>query len=312
VFLLAGLAVTGLVLWLGEPGVRRSLSQFLSRQGLLVIAAWAFLALALVVGLGTMWPVISNPFTENPMGLDADFYNRVCLPLFTLLALLLCVCPWLGWKDGLRDKRGLIIVAVVMVGSLVGLASWGMTRPLPLVSAAAGIGVAAGMIALLLLAPAVRRVRVSWAAACVHLGLGLAVLGVAFSGPYAVSKEVVLNPGQSFEIQDYEVQYLELSRIRGEHMSRAVASLEVTEDGEPVGRLNPERRIYRNAEQPFAEVSVIPGLGDELYSTLLGFTKQDAVSVKVSVNPLVNWVWIGGTLMCLAGLLLLKRFARRP
>ncbi|MFW5836855.1 MAG: heme lyase CcmF/NrfE family subunit, partial [Desulfovibrionaceae bacterium] len=312
VFMLAGVGATGLALWLGETGSRRSLSQFVSRQGLLVAAAWVLVALSLIVVLGTMWPVISKPFTENPVGLDAGFYNRVCLPLFTLLALMLCLCPWLGWKDGLRDRRGIIVTAVVMVGALVGLASWGMTRPLALVSAAAGIGVVATVVTLLVLSPAVRRLRVSWAAAGVHVGLGLIVLGVAFSGPYSVSKEVVLEPGQSFAIEEYHVSYEELSRIQNPEMSRVVAELQVTENGKPVGRLFPEKRFYRNSDQAFAEVSVIPGLGDELYATLLGFTKEDAVSVKVSINPLVNWIWIGGTIMCLAGLFLIQRFARRP
>jgi len=311
-FLLAVLIAMGLVLWLGETGVRRSLSQFLSRQGLLVVAAWVFLALALVVVLGTMWPVLSKPFTANPVGLDAGFYNRVCLPLFTLLALLLCVCPWLGWKEGLRDRRGVAIVGAAFILSLAGFAFGGVTRPLPLISAAAGVGVIVSVAAMLILTPAVRRLRASWAAAGVHLGLGLIVLGVAFSGPYAVSKEVVLAPGQGFEIQGYKVQYEKLDRLHEPYMDRAVARLSVSKSGEPVGELQPEKRMYSNSPQTFAEVSVIPGLIHELYATLLGYTSKGTVSVKVSVNPLVNWIWIGGVLICLAGLFLMQRRARRP
>jgi cytochrome c-type biogenesis protein CcmF len=69
-----------------------------------------------------------------------------------------------------------------------------------------------------------------------------------------------------------------------------------------MGELNPERQIYLNFPQPFAEVSVIPSLGDELYATLLAYADDGSASIKVSLNPLVNWVWIGGALMCLAGL----------
>jgi cytochrome c-type biogenesis protein CcmF len=311
-FLLAALAAMLLVLWMGETGVRRSLSQLVSRQGLLVAAAWIFLALALVVALGAMWPILSKPFTAKPMGLDAGFYNRVCLPLFTLLALLLCVCPWLGWKEGIRDRRGVLVVGAVFAVSLIGFAFGGVTRPLPLVAAAAGVGVVVTVVAMLILMPSVRRLRVSWAAAGVHLSLGLIVLGVAFSGPYAVSKEVVLAPGQGFEIQGYKVQYEKFERTQEPHMDRAVAILAVSKDGEDVGELKPEKRMYSNSPQTFAEVSVIPGVIHELYATLLGYTSKDTVSVKVSVNPLVNWIWAGGLLMCLAGLFLIQRLARRP
>ena len=93
--------------------------------------------------------------------------------------------------------------------------------------------------------------------------------------------------------------------------ARATATLEVTKDGKLIGIMTPDKRIYRNFEkQQFAEVSTIPSLGDELYSTLLGFTEEEKASFKISVNPLVNWVWIGGTLMCLFGFLLLRRIPR--
>ena len=94
-------------------------------------------------------------------------------------------------------------------------------------------------------------------------------------------------------------------------VARATVTLEVTKDGKFVGIMNPDKRIYRNFEkQQFAEVSTIPSLGDELYATLLGFTGEEKASFKISVNPLVNWVWIGGTFMCLFGFLLLRRTPR--
>ena len=57
----------------------------------------------------------------------------------------------------------------------------------------------------------------------------------------------------------------------------------------------------------FSEVDVIPGLGNEVYASLLGLDEDMRVLVKVSVEPLVNWIWIGGTLMCIVPLLGLRR-----
>jgi cytochrome c-type biogenesis protein CcmF len=74
--------------------------------------------------------------------------------------------------------------------------------------------------------------------------------------------------------------------------------------------LYPERRFYRNFDQPFAEAAVIPGLGDELYATLLGFNQDRQVRVQVRINPGVNWIWIGGTIMCLSGLLAFRSWKK--
>ena len=60
----------------------------------------------------------------------------------------------------------------------------------------------------------------------------------------------------------------------------------------------------------FTEVDVIPGLGNEVYASLLGLDQEGRAYVKISLEPLVNWLWIGGTLLCLFPLLMLRR--RQP
>jgi cytochrome c-type biogenesis protein CcmF len=101
----------------------------------------------------------------------------------------------------------------------------------------------------------------------------------------------------------YSVTYDHFREDHTPAMETYEARLLVTRDGTPVGTLTPQKRMYRNFSQSFAEVSVIPSLGEEIYATLLGFNEDHDVSIKVSINPLVNWIWIGGTLMCLAAFL---------
>jgi len=135
----------------------------------------------------------------------------------------------------------------------------------------------------------------------------MVLVGVAFSGPYQESKEAVVSPGETVELGSYRLTYVDLQELSNERFSGGQARIVVSRNGQTLGEMTPERRIYRNFPQPFAEVSVIPSLGEELYSTLLAFSPDKSASIKVSINPLVNWFWIGGTLMCLAGFLCLGR-----
>lgn len=119
--------------------------------------------------------------------------------------------------------------------------------------------------------------------------------------------------GESMIIDDYTLTFTDLVQDGdvGDIKLRATATLEVFEDGKLMGIMMPDKRIYRNFErQQFAEVSTLPSLGDELYATLLGLTEDDKASFKVSVNPLINWIWIGGTLMSILAFLLLRRMPR--
>ncbi len=98
----------------------------------------------------------------------------------------------------------------------------------------------------------------------VHLGLALVTLGVAISGPYQQSVEAVLSPGRTMEVSGFNVTYVDLEEETSPAMTIARAVLDGTRGGKPVGRLTPERRLYRGFEQPFAEVSTLPSLGNEL------------------------------------------------
>ncbi|MGE4192732.1 MAG: heme lyase CcmF/NrfE family subunit [Pseudodesulfovibrio sp.] len=307
------MGLTVMVTFLSERLTHRSLSDFLSRQGMLVIAAWVLLALGMVVTLGTMWPVISQLWTHSPMGLDANFYNRVCLPFMALLVLIFCVCPWLGWKGGVRNIMGLSIVGGVLVVSFGVLYFTGMTNVLAALTAAASVAAIVGIGLLFALYPAMRAMRQSWGAYGIHLGLVLLALGIAFSGPYKVEREVILAQGETAQIAEFTVTFTGLHEDRniGDIDVRATATLAVTKDGRDVGVLRPDKRIYKNfPNQQFAEVGTIPSFGDELYATLLGLTEDNKASFKISVNPLVNWIWIGGTLMCVVAFLLLRRMPR--
>ena len=146
---------------------------------------------------------------------------------------------------------------------------------------------------------------------CVHFGLALVTLGVAFSGPYQLNHEAVLMPGGVMEVGGFSLTYTDLQLEQNKAVAITRAVIDVSRSGKPVGVLTPERRIYTGFPQPFAEVSTIPSLGDELYATLVNSTDKKAASLKISVNPLINWIWIGGVLMCLAPFLSLRRLRTR-
>ncbi|WP_320170375.1 cytochrome c-type biogenesis CcmF C-terminal domain-containing protein [Maridesulfovibrio sp.] len=301
-FMLANLAFIGLVLAFGPRPEFRTLSGLGSRQGVLVMAAWVFLGIGLVVGLGTMWPVISKMWSTNPVGLDARFYNRVCLPLFSLLILLFTVCPWFDWKEGVADKKGLFLVGGVFVGA--GAVSYicGLHNPLALVTSAASVASIVGILALFILKPGMRKAGSVIGVYGLHLGVALMFLGVAWSGPNKVEQEFVVKQGDSVQLGSYTMTFKKLVEGQTPELASITSIIEVSENGKPVGLLSPERRLYRNFRQPFAEVSVIPGLGSELYATLLSVDEKGNATLKMSINPLINWLWIGGTLTCLFGL----------
>lgn len=306
IFILSSLAISAWVSTLGYNS-RRELSGIDSREGFLVLAGWVLLMLSAIICVATLWPIISKLWGAQAQGLEASFYNRVCLPLFALLAVLMAFCPWLGWKGGLRDtKKFLIVLGAFVAGGAV---FWALDyrQPTALIASSACVA-ALCSIALLFTEKSVRAQTNSMAAYGVHLGVVLLILGVAFSGPYKTEADLVLAKGDKGMVGNYEVTLVDLADGKSIGYDYIEARIQVAQNGVIVGLLAPQRRMYdKFGNQQFSEVGTVFSMGNELYASLLGLDPQHRITVKVSVNPLVNWMWVGGTLMCLFPFMGLRR-----
>ena len=86
-------------------------------------------------------------WTPEPHGLDANFYNRVCVPLGMLVMLLLMVCPWLRWDGGLRDAPRFWLALGAFVASGAAFFFLGYRQPVALLAAAGSVACLAGLLA---------------------------------------------------------------------------------------------------------------------------------------------------------------------
>ena len=281
-----------------------------SREGFIVMTVWLLIALCVVILTATPWPVISRLWTDRPMGLDANFYNNVCLPLFTVMLALLLACPWLKWQGGLRDWKKFLITGTAFCGALVVFWQMGVSKALPLMSASLCVAVLTSM-GLMLSEKSTRAWKPSVMACLVHISVALMALGISFSGPYKQEVEVELAKGEVAQVGPYSVTLSNMYEGRGANFEYIEAELQIVKDGKVVDVLSPQRRLYDKWQRSaFSEATTHPSLGSEFYATLLGVSGDSAV-LRMSANPLVNWLWIGGALMSLAPFIGLSRKRRR-
>src|SRR5436309_7046132 len=86
-------------------------------------------------------------------------------------------------------------------------------------------------------------------------------------------------------------------------------------DGKPQGFVHGEKRQYWDAQHrplfdPITEVGIKTSAKLDTYITLAG-VRGDAAELRVTFNPLVVWVWIGGFLMMIGGLIVMWPQAER-
>jgi cytochrome c-type biogenesis protein CcmF len=89
----------------------------------------------------------------------------------------------------------------------------------------------------------------------------------------------------------------------------------VTENGNSLGTMTPAKWFFqkRENEPPTTEVAIRRAIGEDLYIVLAGFEAADQTAFyKITVNPLVNWVWLGLGIMvigCIIAMLPESAFA---
>jgi cytochrome c-type biogenesis protein CcmF len=146
----------------------------------------------------------------------------------------------------------------------------------------------------------------------VHLGILVVALGVAGSQAWSVHTETTLEKGQSVALAGYRVRFDGLEASEESNHSKVVGAFTVS-NGRPLGVLYPAKKFYPQEQTPIAGVDYRLGFLEDLY-LVLGDYAQDGshATIKIQVNRMVSWLWIGGLVLTLGALLAILPDARRP
>jgi len=138
----------------------------------------------------------------------------------------------------------------------------------------------------------------------VHLGVALLAIGIASSSAFQVEREGMLKPGESLEAGSYQVRFERLSGSEGPTHVKVQGIFTVFNDQHEAGQMRPALRFYPTQQEPIAEVDYWIGFKEDLYLILGSFDREGSWAVvKVLVNPMVSWIWIGGAIMALGTLI---------
>jgi len=292
-------------------------STFLLNNLLLVGAAFA-------IFLGTIFPVISEAVRGVKISIGAPFFNQVNGPIFLAIILLTGLCALIGWrrasiKNLIRNFLWPLVVAIILGIALfsLGIREWYVLLAFPLCSfvlftilyewfrgTRARHRMKAGNY-LKAFFSLIGANKPRYGGYIVHIAIILIAIGVIGSSFYDVEKEAILMPGESMTIKSYTLTYESMDQYETQSKLVAAATLSVHNQGKFIGRLTPEKYLHRSYQQPVTEVAIRSTLLEDLYVILVGWDEDGTTAFKVLVNPLVNWIWIGGGLLVLGGLIAL-------
>jgi cytochrome c-type biogenesis protein CcmF len=194
--------------------------RFLSRENALALGSAVILASALVVLIGTSWPLILPLFGKPKVSVPADVYNTFHLPIAFLLVLLNGISMRLKWKNTTREEffRQTGLATAIAVAGTVGLYLLGIHDPIYI---ALGFGSLLAMVVNLQIGSRVVRGNPRFIGAYVsHAGVALLMLGVIFTARYSVTQHIRLVQGKPASIFGYKITYNGATQVEKEKIDR--------------------------------------------------------------------------------------------
>ncbi len=273
---------------------------------------------AAMVLLGTCYPLFVDALGLGKVSVGAPYFNSMFVPLMVPLVFLMGLGPIARWKKAnlpemmvrLKWAAAVSIATAILIpfamGEWVSLAALGMLMAAWIVTTAAyhiysrfkstkpdqpwGLrlkAIPAGF----------------WGMHLAHVGVAVAVIGVALVTNYESNKDVRMDICDTVEVGGYTFRFDGVIETRGPNYTANQGMIRVMRDGHELETLRPEKRIYTVQTMPMTEAAIDTSVWRDIYVSLGEPVSGGAWSVRVYHKPFVVWIWAGAVFMALGGIL---------
>jgi cytochrome c-type biogenesis protein CcmF len=276
-----------------------------SREALLLGNNVLLAAAMGAVLLGTMYPLVVDAMGWGTLSVGPPYFDAVFAAVMAPLVLLMGFGPLARWKDDsvrallLRLRwPALFTIAATTVCVLLGAAnSW---------LSAAGLAMAWWIVASIaaeLRTRAAHAPRGLWGMWMAHLGVAVFIFGVTAVRTHETQTDVPLAVGGSAELGPWRFTLVALRELQGPNYIALQADIELQRDGQRVGTLHPQKRLYPSQPNPMTEGAIRSRPSGDLYASMGEPLQDGRWLIRFQSKPLVTWIWGGCALMALGGAL---------
>ncbi|MFW5391881.1 heme lyase CcmF/NrfE family subunit [Yersinia sp. 2544 StPb PI] len=268
----------------------------------LLLAAMVLLSIAAVtVLIGTLYPLIVSVLGLGSLSVGAPYFNQTLTPFVLLLLLLMGITPFADWRQSRKINGWRLVVPAVLAisGGVLGL---GLFESPWQVGMLIGVTLALWTLFAPLFAPKIRGYL--W---LIHGGVAVSLLGMLFASYYTVEQGRRMAPGSQVTLAGYQFTYRQTELVIGPNYTSEQAHIVVSQNGQALTTLLPERRHYTARGMLMIEPAIASSPLADFYVVLGDSLGAGEYSVRLSHKPMVSWIWGGALMMVVGGLLALWR-----
>jgi len=280
---------------------------FFSKEGSILINNILMVVVCGTVLLGTIYPLILEAFTGDKVSVGEPYYNSTVVPIILPAILIMGIGPLLAWGKQEKFKIFKKALPSILLTSLTSICFFLFFKTDSILGIA-GIILGSWIISNNLLLILIRKNKShSLGMLISHLGVGLLILGITGSSVWQEEKIIRMTIQDEVKIKNYNILFKEINEIKGPNYVAIRGSFFINDKKEKlITILKPENRFYPITNNFTTEASIHTNLLRDLYIVLGDGNFNDGWVVRIYLNPLVVWIWIGALLIFLGGVISMK------
>lgn len=259
----------------------------------LVLAVLLLAVTAVCVLFGTLYPLVHEALGKGSLSVGAPYFNSIFAPMAILAALMIGAVQ-------LKKSPMWTWGATFILSAIAALYCGFFTEVKSSVYTTAGVFSALWIICSFMASLRSKKHK-NFFALVAHLGIAVSIIGVIGDTQYSQEAVVRMGPGQGRPLGDVIFVYEETRKVDTNAFFADEGKVLVLNKNEDViDELHPQRQTYKSNGMEMTAAGISHGFFRDFYVSMGNRLSSDEFLVRLSIRPLVSWIWIGGLIMLLS------------
>lgn len=311
--LVVGLSLT-LYAWrapsIGQGGV----FALLSRESMLLANNVLLFVLMATVFLGTVYPLVLDALGIAKISVGPPYFDTVFVPLSAVLFFFMGLAPACRWQVMPIKLLWQRLISVALLSIALAIALPYLFHALDSVTVVLGL-----TLAFWILLATLQDAYFRWqplkhrlflnsnylAMIIAHMGVAITIIGITLTIHYSQETQLAMTIGKPASIGPYQLILQDINQTEGPNYKALNGTFMIVKQQQYVATITAEKRLYNVSRSIMSIPAIDIGLTRDIYVALGDPIDKQSFSVRLYYKPFVRWIWLGGLLMVLGGIIAL-------
>ena len=285
-------------------------SQSSKKELIMILGTVVIFSFMLTVLLGTIYPIFIHILKLEDISIGPAYFNLMVLPFGCVILILCAIATWISYRSSHEHKNCIMILIKVIISFLLSAIIAYLKSDIYNLILIMKLTV----IIFLLIITAISLIKkallfkgqklsllTNLGGLISHIGVIVMSFAIIINSSFSFQKEVNMNLGDSSDIKGYSVLFENLYKATGPNYSAIKGVFKIS--GTSAAILYPEIRLFAKQDYLVSIPDKNSTLSSDIYISLDNIIKDGRQVVTLYYEPFINFIWLGGFIIFLGGIL---------